>query len=82
MSFSASRALMAGLELGLIDHVASAPARADELAARLGLDPVGTWHWPKHWHRGAIWNGSARAIGWLAALGAGSIRKGQATSAI
>jgi hypothetical protein len=63
MSFSASRALMAGLELGLIDHVASAPARADELAARLGLDPVGTLALAEALASGAIWNGSARAIG-------------------
>jgi hypothetical protein len=38
----ACRALMAGLELGLIDQLASGPASADELAERRGLDPVGT----------------------------------------
>ncbi len=38
----ACRALMAGLELGLIDQVASGAASADELAERLGLDPAGT----------------------------------------
>ena len=38
----ACRALMAGLELGLIDQLATGPASADELAGRLGLDPAGT----------------------------------------
>jgi 2-polyprenyl-3-methyl-5-hydroxy-6-metoxy-1,4-benzoquinol methylase len=38
----ACRALMAGLDLGLIDRLAAGPASADELAERLALDPIGT----------------------------------------
>lgn len=38
----ACRALMAGLDLGLIDLLADGPASADELAERLALDPTGT----------------------------------------
>src|SRR4051794_39984433 len=38
----ACRALMAGVDLGLIDELASGPASANQLAERLGLDPTGT----------------------------------------
>jgi 2-polyprenyl-3-methyl-5-hydroxy-6-metoxy-1,4-benzoquinol methylase len=38
----ACRALMAGLDLGLIDRLAAGPASADELAECLALDPTGT----------------------------------------
>lgn len=39
---AASRVLMAGVELGVFDALASGPLTAEELAARIGCDEIGT----------------------------------------